>query len=72
MGGPKVQKTVTKKITTEARYEFNEAELRKRLRLPGGARIFVRVPGGGDWSNTDLEIEDGRPLLATVVTTEDK
>lgn len=31
--------------------------------LPIGATVSVRVPGGGDWSNTDLELDErDRPL----------
>lgn len=31
--------------------------------LPVGATVSVRVPGGGDWSNTDLELDErDRPL----------
>lgn len=26
-------------------------------------RVFVRVPGGGDWSNTDLDIDFQCPLV---------
>lgn len=25
--------------------------------IPQDAKVFVRVPGGGDWSNTDLDID---------------
>ncbi len=28
---------------------------------------YVRVPGGGDWSNTDLTLDD-TPLMVKVVT----
>ena len=25
--------------------------------VPNDAQVFIRVPGGGDWSNEDLDIE---------------
>lgn len=28
------------------------------LDLPGDTRVSVRVPGGGDWSNCDLELDE--------------
>ena len=28
-------------------------------------RVFIRVPGGGDWSNTDLDIDLQCPLVIT-------
>lgn len=34
--------------------------------------VFVRVPGGGDWSNTDLEIDDEHPVNIVVETTTEK
>jgi len=34
------------------------------------AQIFVQVPGGGDWSGTDLEVSDGRPVVITWTTEE--
>jgi hypothetical protein len=27
-------------------------------RLPAGADIYVSVPGGGDWSSTDLDLNE--------------
>lgn len=30
----------------------------KKLDIPNSADIFIRVPGGGDWSNTDLVLDN--------------
>lgn len=48
-------------IIDEYRLEVGRAELRQALRaighdVPGCFQAYVRVPGGGDWSNTNLEI----------------
>jgi hypothetical protein len=34
------------------------------LQIPGGSKtkVFVHVPGGGDWSNTDLDIDGDSPI----------
>jgi len=32
---------------------------------PEHTRIFVRVPGGGDWSSTDLEIDDADGVVVS-------
>lgn len=32
--------------------------------------VYVRVPGGGDWSNTQLAIEDDCPLIVKVTEEE--
>jgi hypothetical protein len=32
-------------------------EIRRQFDLPKETRIWVRVPGGGDWSNTDLVLD---------------
>jgi hypothetical protein len=31
-------------------------DLQKKFNIPEGARVTVQVPGGGDYSNTKLEI----------------
>lgn len=33
-------------------------DLRKRFNIPDRAEVTVRVPGGADWSNTDLSLMD--------------
>jgi hypothetical protein len=36
------------------------------LDIPNGAtdvRVFVKVPGGGDWSNSELEIDMDTPIV---------
>lgn len=43
-------------ITTQKRRVYTAEDLRKHLKLPRGAKLFVHVPGGGDWSSMDLEI----------------
>jgi len=30
-----------------------------------GVSVTVRVPGGGDWSNTSLDIDDDTPIEIT-------
>jgi len=56
------------KITNS--YTITDEDIRRAFHLPADAKIFVRVPGGGDWSNTDLEISDAQPLqaVATEIT----
>lgn len=39
-------------------------EIRKAFGLPANAEIVVTVPGGGDWSNADLEIDQDTALVA--------
>lgn len=50
----------TRRVRTIAttRYEFNASDLRKALDLPNNTAFHVRVPGGGDWSNTNLDIAE--------------
>lgn len=33
--------------------------------VPDNADVLVRVPGGGDWSNMDLEIGRDTPIFVT-------
>lgn len=46
----RIETTVTKVISAE--------QLCSIFGLPANARVFVNVPGGGDWSNTDLDLSD--------------
>ena len=64
--------TTTRTVDT---YEFTAEELIEALKQAGllpneishkESTVFVRVPGGGDWSNTDLEIDEDRPLTVKV------
>ncbi len=47
--------------TTRTHMEFERDDVLKALRsiwpaIPDDAEIFAEVPGGGDWSNTNLDI----------------
>jgi hypothetical protein len=44
--------------------EITGAVLRKALGLPDDARIEFHVPGGADWANTAISIDE-EPLLAS-------
>lgn len=64
----------TKKTTTvEHSVKLGAVDLFNMLRRAGvpvpvpdpatsDLRIYVRVPGGGDWSNTDLDISASNPV----------
>jgi hypothetical protein len=59
--------TQTTKTTT---ITYSAQALCQLLGLPANTEIFVKVPGGGDWSNTDLDIDNrDRPLIARFVET---
>ena len=50
--------------TTHAVYrtELDGNQLRKLLGIPANARVYVQIPGGGDYSNTDMDIDSGFKL----------
>lgn len=54
--------------TTKGSIELNAADvvelLRARADIPAAAtmRVYFAVPGGGDWSNTDIDVDDRNPL----------
>jgi hypothetical protein len=47
-----------KRTTIEIHAELTREELCERLGVPRHAAIWVRVPGGADWSNMNLDIDD--------------
>jgi hypothetical protein len=56
---------IDKRVTVETKHhaELTRHKLIALLRqaghnVPDNAGIFVRVPGGGDWSNCPLDIDD--------------
>lgn len=59
----KQKKTVHKLVKTSYRVTFTVDEIREALNLPPGAELFVDVPGGGDWSNQELGLNEA-PLQA--------
>ena len=57
-------KTETKVVTTTNK-QLDTVDILQLLGLPEGARnikVWVDVPGGGDWSNTSLDVDSGCPL----------
>lgn len=40
------------------------------IEIPASAKVSVMVPGGGNWANTDLEIDKDRPLEVVWTETE--
>lgn len=63
------KKTTVVETTIKHRLELTSVEIIEALRkddynIPMHADVFVTVPGGGDWSNTDLDLID-QPLVLT-------
>jgi hypothetical protein len=66
--------TKTRRVSTRVELELDAKEigLIKAVRRAAGApksatvRLYVSVPGGGDWSNEDLNLGDMHPLRAEV------
>jgi len=38
--------------------------------IPRGAKVEFKVPGGGDWSNTLIEVDNNSPVIVTWETTD--
>ena len=64
--------TITKSTTTryeiilsfdELRQIINGDLARPMAQIPRNARIYMKIPGGADWSNTDLDMGEGYPLI---------
>lgn len=71
-------KTIRRETKTIKQFQFTAAELLAALGIskPDDVQsatksrrtiidVFVRVPGGGDWSNTNLDIES-HPLIVEI------
>jgi len=61
----------TTRTETRIKLKMTGKELLELLRRDGqaipksGVDVTVRVPGGGDWSNTSLDIDDDTPIEIT-------
>lgn len=42
------------------------------ITVPDSAEITVHIPGGGDWSNTDLDISDAHPVIVSWTTEQER
>lgn len=68
----------TRSVTTHTHMlRLDKEELLSALnaagyQIPHGCEITVRVPGGGDWSNTSLDISGNSPVTITWQTVEEK
>lgn len=68
----------TKKMRTEqTKMRFNGQEIIAALRahgfrVPHTARVSVRVPGGGDYSNMTLDIDQNTPVVVEFELTEEE
>lgn len=63
--------TETKRKTTTT-VKLDEEDLRVLAGAPKGAKVFVHVPGGGDYSSTDLDVGCGEQVIVVQWTEEEK
>ncbi len=67
------EKTTTVTVSRKCRIEITREHILSLCKMPPNAhsiQVSVYVPGGGDWSNTDLDIEKGCPVSVTFETRE--
>lgn len=50
--------TIMRQHLTIRRSDLLELLAEAGLKIPTFADITIRVPGGGDWSNMDLDLDD--------------
>ncbi len=59
--------------TRQFRIELDGRVLVRMLReqghdIPDNATVTFTTPGGGDWSNTDIDIDDDHPVIVEWIT----
>lgn len=65
-----VEKNVTTTRVEKFDLQLDTKLLHQLLRnagvdVPANARVYFAVPGGGDWSNTDIDIDAGHPIYVS-------
>lgn len=67
-----VEVDVVTETTKTHTAHITRRKLLQALGIPEGARVYVEVPSGGDWSGCDLDIEHGQPIIVSWQTHETK
>lgn len=72
-----IQRSTVVETTRRFDVRINGDQLRELLKsagvlVPPGAEITFTVPGGGDWSNMSIDIDDEHPITVSWKTTEVK
>lgn len=67
---PSVVSATTVRTQTDRRVELGDVQIRQMLEaqgitVPRDARITIGVPGGGNWSNTDLDVSASCPVVVS-------
>jgi len=57
---------VNKHIDEVLYYTITGDMIRKAFNFPDSAVVVFRVPGGGDWSGMNVEIEEDTPIKVTI------
>lgn len=73
MPAPTIKTTTLRTVKEEHELTLTNEELivilqDKGYKIPQACEVFVTVPGGGDWSNTDLSVDARNPLRVTWIT----
>ena len=73
-----VDKKVTVVRTERCSIELDEKIIRQLVQVAGAqipedanVRIYFAVPGGGDWSNTEIDIDNQHPIYVEWTKTEE-
>jgi len=69
MQSPKVHTRVEKHVTHSLNGKDIISMLRKRWDIPDDAEVMFRVPGGADWSGTNIDIDDENPVIVWYIET---
>lgn len=66
----KIQKKTTKTVDTTCTINLDGSDIIHLLAcsgmaVPRNASVEFSVPGGGDWSNTDIVIDESNPIVVS-------
>lgn len=74
----KISKAITTTVTSRHRINLERDDIVRALHallsvnLPPDATIEFNVPGGGDWSNTSIDISRDNPIVVSWSETKTK
>lgn len=56
---------ITKTAKLDAKFIRQAVEFSEDIDIPENADVFIMVPGGGDWSNMRLDVDNDNPVTIT-------
>jgi hypothetical protein len=66
------ESNITTSRETHSHVKITADDIRALAGAPAGAKVFIHVPGGGDYSSTDLDVDGNEQVVQVQWTVKDR